>query len=46
MFATRFPRALALLTLTAAITTPAVIRAQSTTDGAVGGTVYDAAMPR
>src|SRR6185437_378487 len=43
MFAMRPRRALALFALGASILAPAVARAQSTTDGAVGGTVYDAA---
>jgi Carboxypeptidase regulatory-like domain len=43
MFATRPRRAFTLLAVAASILTPAVTSAQSTTDGAVGGTVYDAA---
>ncbi len=41
MFVSRSPRALALLALTTAVLAPVAIHAQSTTDGAIGGTVYD-----
>jgi hypothetical protein len=43
MFATRPRTAFAALAVAASILTPAALRGQSTTDGAVGGTVYDAA---
>ena len=43
MFLSRYSRAASLLALGTAILAPAVLHAQSTTDGAVGGTVYDAA---
>jgi hypothetical protein len=43
MFAIGFRRVLPLLAVAVIAFTPAVIHAQSTTDGAIAGTVYDAA---